>query len=158
MSPEDRDLLAKLDEPLRQGSLSVNAELGPLLKALEGAFPFPGNRLEWTLVPNTVTEMVGSTPDGSSDIAESAKAFAVFIESMTAQHRLAGTVVVLGDGFVDLAVCGEVSDVTKYLPVIANYPQHTYVFPYPVVSWCASLMMEGYMDFAFAPSRGVEDA
>lgn len=32
-----------------------------------------------------------------------------------------------------------------------------YVFPYPVVSWCVSLMMEGYMDFAFAPFVRVED-
>lgn len=157
MSPEDRDLLAKLDEPLRLGLLSVNAELGPLLKALEGAFPFPGNRLEWTLVPDTVTEMVGSIPDGSGDISETAKAFGSFVERMTAQHRLTGKVVVLGDGFVDVAICGEVTDVTRYLPAIADYPQHTYVFPYPVVSWCASLMMEGYMDFAFSPFVRVED-
>lgn len=158
MSPEGKDLLTKLDEPLRLGLLSVNTELGPLLDALEGAFPFPGNRLEWTLVPNTVTEMVGGAPFASSDIAKSAKAFAAFVEKMTAQHLLTGGVVVLGDGFVDLAVCGEVSDVAKYLPAIANYPQHTYVFPYPVVSWCASLMMEGYIDFAFAPSKAVQGA
>jgi hypothetical protein len=151
MSPEDKDLLAALAEPLRGGLLTADADLDNYLSALEGSFPFPGNRLEWTMVPNVVTEMV-STPHASTSISGSAEAFAAFLGKMVVQHGLAGSVVALGDGFVDLAICGDVRYVVTYLPAIANYPQHTYVFPYPDVTWCASLMMEGYMDFAFSPA------
>ena len=73
---------------------------------------------------------------------------------LVAQRGLSGTVAAIGDGVGDLAVYGDVSDVVAHLSDIANFPQHTYLFPYPTAIWCAGLMMEGYIEHGYSSVTG----
>lgn len=158
MTPEDQELLEALSTPLEHGLLTVAEEPTPLLLALEQAFPFEANRLAWWLVPGAVAETAPHIQGAPKTWAADARAFAGFLERIAGAHGLAGNVAVLGDGFVEVAVLGELVDVISHIPIIASFPQHTYVFPFPVVSWAAGLSMEGEMHFAHAPPTNNQEA
>ena len=147
MNPEssyNELLVDSLKVPLSAGILSITKGVDHLLVALEAAFPFPRNRLDWDSVPGAIREGEVGLPDGS-------QMFVAFMRRLIDEQHLNGTVFVLGDGLMDLAVSGKVRDVTDYLLPITDAPQHTYVFPFPNVTWCASLSFEGWMDFGYAP-------
>jgi hypothetical protein len=143
-------LLQHLDVPLRDGRIAVTADVDGLLIALEMAFPFPRNRLDWDRVPGAIRE-------GDAGIRNASERFVEFMKRLIAEEHLAGTVFVIGDGPVDLAVSGDVRDIVNYLPQLTEAPQHTYVFPFPKVAWCASLSFEGWMDFGYALSSPPTD-
>ncbi len=65
------------------------------------AFPFPSNRLDWDRVPGAIRE-------GDAGIRDASELFVAFMKRLIAEEYLAGTVFVIGDGPVDLAVSGDV--------------------------------------------------
>ncbi|MGF6711698.1 hypothetical protein QFZ41_002662 [Luteibacter sp. W1I16] len=139
-------LLQRLTVPLRDGILTVTREIDPFLVAIENAFPFPRHRLDWSQVPGVISA-------GGLGISGAPQLFVTFMQRLIADRHLTGQVVVVGD-YVELAVTGDVKDVTAHLAEIAEAPQHIYVFPFPHVAWCASLAFEGWIDFALAPPPG----
>jgi len=158
MTPEDQELLEALATPLERGLLTIAEEPTPFLLALEQAFPFEVNRLAWWLVPSAVAETAPHIPGSPKTWAADARAFAGFLDRITGAHGLTGNIAVLGDGFVEVVVLGDVVDIISHIPTIANFPQHTYVFPFPVLSWAAGLSMEGEMHFAYTPPTKNQDA
>jgi hypothetical protein len=151
---ENQDLLDALERPLREGRLSVSDDLSPFMLALEASFPVRSYRIDWSTSLRHVVWDVPPEPDGRRTQAFEASTFATLMAGLVAERGLSGTVVALGDGFVDLAVIGDVADVVAHLSDIANFPQHTYLFPYPTAIWCAGLMMEGYIEFGYSSVTG----
>jgi hypothetical protein len=151
----NQELLDALEKPLREGRLSVSDELSPFMLALEASFRIRSYRVDWSTSLRYQVEDVPAEPDGRSTYTFCASTFVDFMSRLVAEQGLCGTVVAMGDGAGDLAVYGDVADIVGHLSVIANFPQHTYVFPYPVAVWCAGLLMEGYMEFGYSSVTGI---
>jgi hypothetical protein len=141
----ERELLSSLKPELDAGLISVVHDVGDILSALDSRFPFAGNRLDWSHVPDAVVA------DGP-DTAEPSLGFQRFVRAQAAREGISGDVVVVGDNQVRFVVGGEISVVLGVLPRIIAFPQHTYIYPFPEVTWCANRTFEGDFYFGFAPS------
>src|ERR1700754_2765723 len=115
MTPEDQELLEAISMPLEHGLLTVAEQTTPILLAIEQAFPFEASRLAWWLVPGAVAEMAPHIPGAPKTWAADARAFAGFLERIAGAHGLTDTIAVLGDGFVEVAVLGEVVNVISHI-------------------------------------------
>ncbi|KJV36397.1 hypothetical protein [Luteibacter yeojuensis] len=140
----EAELRRSLNDAVASGRLAVSGDFDAFAQALANVFPFPKGRLDWCRVPGA--EVV----QAKGDVAA---AFVAFLRKAVGHVDAAQQVVVLGDNQVRFAVLGPIDAILAALPTITAFPQHTYVFPYPGVAWCASLTSEHDMCFGCAPAR-----
>lgn len=125
------------------GDLVLDHDYWRLLGTIESRFPIVGSNIDWSAVP-------GAVCSGEMGLKESRQKFQEWFREVAERYSLAGQVCVVGDGPVEIGVVGSLDAIVQHLPLLANLPQHTYVFAYPDGDWCASLAFEGWMDFGYA--------
>lgn len=143
----EEEMLRRLAVPIAEGKIEVIDDLNAYLAALEASFPFIGSKVDWSKVPGAITVLVdehGVREDIGND-------FAFFLKSIVDSQHLDGPIVFAGDGPMEIVFRSSMNDMLSWIPVLSEIPQHRYVFPYPVVSWCAQLSLEGDMDFGYSP-------
>ncbi|UPG93765.1 hypothetical protein [Luteibacter aegosomatissinici] len=140
------EVLASLQDYLESGRLAVMGKADPVFEALGAAFPVPINRIAFWDIP-------GHMKGGGDRGPDVQQAFAAFVRGIVQRDGLGGEIVAIGDNFVNVAIRGNIEDVLEAMPMIAAFPQHTYLCPFPNPSWCASLTFEGDFYFAYAPTE-----
>lgn len=140
----EKELIVSLDAAINTEALRIVDDASPYLLALEAAFPFTSNRLDWRRVRDAIE-------GGELGLPDAANVFTKFIGSSVSASDMDEVVAVVGDGPIAFAVTGTLRDVMPHMPHIVDFPQHSYVFPYPHATWCASLTFEGWMYFGHSP-------
>lgn len=143
----EAELLQSISAEISSGDITVTHDTDAILAALDATFPFPDNRLDWSKVPGAIADGGPTTPHAPGD-------FVGFLSSLSTQLKLSGRVAVIGDNQINFAVLGELANVLRVLARITEFPQHTYIYPYPNVTWCASKTFENDFYFGFAPIQG----
>ncbi|KJV36400.1 hypothetical protein [Luteibacter yeojuensis] len=140
------NLLEALSAYIAMGRVRTTRDVEGFFSALQSAFPFGGNRIAWEEVPGA---SIISAPAG----LDPSEAFVHFVRNTLAGEDIGGELVAIGDNQVNFAILGRFDDLLEVMPLITGFPQHTYVFPFPSLDWCANLTFEDVMCFGRAPAR-----
>lgn len=96
---------------------------------------FAGSQIDW------------DTLKGATELGNMEKSLALTILSEELGSLGIQKVIFLGDSAIEYAYSINIADIKRALEILAEIPQHTYIFP-EELHWIACLAFEGYIDYA----------
>jgi hypothetical protein len=139
------DLLEAVDTEISNGWIHVAPDSAEFFSKLGAKFPTLDSRIDWSKIPNAVTEY-------SENVEQQLNDFTSFFNKVVDDYGLQGSVIYAGDGATDSAFILSTNLFKTHIKAFLSIPQHHYVVA-ENFAWVMVFTFEGDMGFGFAPAR-----